>query len=156
MGLYCCRMCTVTVPSADATMSYFSSLLLVAKARYQKKLLLVGLSTGPYKLPQQAWVDDVTQWPRVEFPDIVLYLINTPGEFTREKLKAYKSLEAYNYYVSGWVGTCRIHIVSEEFCLLKAEVRPSQRVSSASHQPWVAVRRRDGCISAAHCTCMAG
>ena len=77
-------------------MSYFSSLLLVAKARYQKKLLLVGLSTGPYKLPQQAWVDDVTQWPRVEFPDIVLYLIDTPGEFTREKLKAYKSLEAYN------------------------------------------------------------
>ena len=72
MGLYSCRMYIVTVPSADATMSYFSSLLLVAKARYQKKLLLVGLSTGPYELPQQAWVDDVTQWPRVEFPDIVL------------------------------------------------------------------------------------
>ena len=28
---------------------------------------------------------------------IDLYLIDTPGEFTREKLKAYKSLEAYNY-----------------------------------------------------------
>ena len=56
----------------------------------------------------------------VEFPDIVLYLIDTPGEFTREKLKA------YNYYVSGWVGTCRIHLISEEFCLLRPEVRPSQ------------------------------
>ena len=119
-----------------------------AKARYQKKLLLlVGLCTCPYELPQQAWVDDVTQWPRVEFPDIVLYLIDTPGEFTCEKLKAYKSLEAYNY-VSRWVGTYHIHM------LLKAEVRPSQRVNSASHQPWVAVRRRSGCTSAAHCMCM--
>ena len=72
VGLYSCRMYIVTVPSTDATMSYFFSLLLVAKAKYQKKLLLVGLSTGPYKLPKQAWVDDVTQWPRVEFPDIVL------------------------------------------------------------------------------------
>ena len=79
----------------------------------------MGLSTGPYKLPQQAWVDDVTQWLRVEFPDIVLYLMDTPGKYTYEKLKAY-------YYVSGWVGICHIHIISEEFCLLKAKVRPSQ------------------------------
>ena len=50
-------------------------------------------------------VDDVTRWPKVEFPDIVLYLIDTLGEFTCEKLKAHKGLEAYNYYVSGWVGT---------------------------------------------------
>ena len=152
-GIYSCRMCFVTV-SVDATLSYFSSLLPVAKARYQK--LLVGLCACPYELPQLAWVDDVTQWPRVEFSDIVLYLIDTPGEFTREKLKTYKSLEAYNYYVSRWVGTYHIHIVSEEFCLLEAEIRPSQRVNSASHQPWVAVRRRDGCTSAAHCTCMTG
>ena len=73
--LYSCKMCFVTVMSVDATMSYFSSLLPVAKARYQKKLLLVGLSTCPYEPPQQAWADDVAQWPRVEFPDIVLYLI---------------------------------------------------------------------------------
>ena len=137
-------------------MSYFGSLSQAAKKRYQKKLQLVGLSTCPYELPPQAWKDDVTQWPKIEFPDIVLYLIDTPGEFTREKLKAYKSLEAYNYYVSGWVGTCVVHTISEVFCLLKAEVRPSQRVSNVSHRPWVAVRRRDGCISTAHCTCMAG
>ena len=117
---------SVTVDDSATIMSYFSSLLPAAKVRYQKKLLLVGLSTCPYKLPPQAWVDDVTQWPRVEFPDIVLYLIDTPSEFTCEKLKAYKDLEAYNCYVSGWVGTCHIHVVSEELCLLKAEVRPSQ------------------------------
>ena len=137
-------------------MSCFFSLPQAAKLRYQKKLHLVALPTCPYELPPGSWIDDVTLWPRVEFPDIVLYLIDTPGEFTREKLKAYKSLEAYNYYVSGWVGTCLIHLISEEFCLLKAEVRPSQRTSSAAHVPWVAIRRGDGCISAAHCTCMAG
>ena len=142
-------MYIVTVLSVDELLFF------VAKVRYLRKLLLMGLSTCPYELPQQAWVDNVTQWPRVEFPDIVLYLIDTPGKFTQEKLKAYKSLEAYKYYIIGWVGTCRICIVSEEFCPLKAEVRPSQQVNSASHQPWAAVRRRDGCISAAYCTCMA-
>ena len=129
VGLYSYRMYIVTVPSTDATMSYFSSLLLVAKARYQKKLLLVGLSTGPYELPQQAWVDDVTQWPRVEFPDIVLQLIDAPGEFTREKLKAY-------YFLSGWVGTCHIHIINEEFCLLKAEVWVSGVVCSLNWEDY--------------------
>ena len=32
--------------------------------------------------------------PRV----INMHLIETPGKFTRKKLKAYKNLDAYNYY----------------------------------------------------------
>jgi hypothetical protein len=46
------------------------------------------------------WIDDdVALWPPVEFGCIYSYLIDTPGQFSKEKLKAYKSLEAYNYYI---------------------------------------------------------
>ena len=137
-------------------MSYKESLDAVAKARYEKKMELVGLGSCPYDLVPEAWTDDVTLWPPVEFPDIVLYLLQTPGQYTREKLKAYKSLETYNYFVSGWVGTCYYHEINKEFCLLKAAVRPSQRLSEKPHRPWVCVGKKDGSVSVAHCTCMAG
>jgi len=50
----------------------------------------------PYRLPDAVWVDDSLKWPPVDYPDIYVYLIEAPGEYAREKLKAYKSLEAYN------------------------------------------------------------
>ena len=53
----------------------------------------------PYKLPAESWVDDITRWPRIEFGQVYVYLVDTPGGYTREALKAFKSLEAYNYYL---------------------------------------------------------
>ena len=47
----------------------------------------------------ELWLDDVSRWPPIEFPHVYTFLIDTPGEFTREKLKAFKSLQAYNYYI---------------------------------------------------------
>ena len=135
---------------------YIETLPPVASERYRKKLDLVGLRKCPYELADQEWEDDVTKWPGVEFPDIVLYLIGTPGEYTRKKLKAYKSLDAYNYFTSGWVGTCFIHEVNREFSVLKTTVKPSQSLSNPPHKAWVAVKRKDGSICTAHCTCMAG
>ena len=64
------------------------------------------------------WVSGLEQLTRSVWTNGVIKLAASML-FTCEKLKAY-------YYVSGWVGTCHIHIISEEFCLLKAKVRPSQ------------------------------
>ena len=72
-----------------------------AKVRCEKKLQLVGLATCPYKLSSEAWIDNVTLWPPVEFPDIVLYLLQTPswkvhsGE--TKGLQESGTVEAYNY-----------------------------------------------------------
>ena len=52
----------------------------------------------PYKIPNEQWIDDVCKWPPVEFGHLYVYFIETPGGYTCEKMKAYKSLEAYNYY----------------------------------------------------------
>ena len=48
------------------------SLLVQAKERYERKLKLVGLHECPYSLVPEIWEDDVTKWPGVEFPNIVL------------------------------------------------------------------------------------
>ena len=50
-----------------------------AEVRYKDKLSLCGLETCPYALPADAWVNDPTAWPPLDFPKLFLYLIKTPG-----------------------------------------------------------------------------
>lgn len=81
------------------------------KKRYIRKVQLVFGVLGsaetqhslsyldPYKLPADSWVDDITRWPPIEFGHVYVYLVDTPGGYTRESLRAFKSLEAYNYYL---------------------------------------------------------
>ena len=123
----------------------------VASERYRKRLDLVGLQKCPYELADQEWEEELSS-------QILCCTshIGTPGEYTREKLKAYKSVDAYNYFTSGWVGTCFIHEINREFSVLKTTVKPSQSLSNPPHKAWVAVKRKDGSICTAHCTCMAG
>ena len=87
-------------------MSYIDTLKGPDRQRYKLKLRCLYGALGesdkenslrvldPYQLDSESWIDDVSSWPQKEFPHIYLYLIDTPGEFTREKLKAFKSLEA--------------------------------------------------------------
>lgn len=73
------------------------------KCRYQKKISILFSDSekpiDPYVIPIDQWVNDPSKWPHVEFGQIYTYLIESPGIFTREKLKACKSLDAYNYYI---------------------------------------------------------
>ena len=64
-------------------------------------------------------------------------------------MENYKSLEAYKYFSSGWVET------DKKCILMKADVKPSYRVTDESHHPWVAVNK-NGVVIVAHCNCMAG
>jgi len=67
--------------------------------------------------------------PPVTFPDVYSYLIVTPVDFTGEKLKA------YNLVISVWVKSLQVlkrnsaHHSSYVFTVIRAEVRPSQRVN---------------------------
>jgi len=87
--------------SAVRTMStYYKSLDLVAKKRHDEKL---KYSKGTESLPDpfslsDGWSESPSGWPDVSFGDIYLYLIHTPGSYTEEELKAYKSLEAFKYF----------------------------------------------------------
>ncbi|VDI16885.1 Hypothetical predicted protein [Mytilus galloprovincialis] len=73
-------------------------------------------------------------------------------------MKAYKSLEAYNYVISEHVQVVLSHPISDDcpFMALKTKVTPSQRARDKPHQPWVYLDKRTGTVYCAHCTCMAG
>ena len=85
---------------------YLGSICGAEKDRYVCKLQSLCGEVGsdisnvsrldPYQIPPNEWKDNVSLWPPVEFGHIYMYLVDTPGEFTKEKLKTYKSLEAYN------------------------------------------------------------
>ena len=77
------------------------------------------------------------------------------GVYTKTSMKNFRSLEAYNYAVSGWVGVIYHHVTSSGVFLFKSEVKPSQRLNDEPHHPWVTTKP-DGEVLNAHCDCMAG
>ncbi len=86
-------------------MAYVNTLPEPEKKRYREKLEVLFETQDPetlrdpYEIEDIEWVDDLTVWPPVEFGDIYSYLVETPGQFTKERMKAYKSLDAFNYYI---------------------------------------------------------
>lgn len=130
-----------------------------AKKRYKEKLSLESETLpDPYGLSEEEWFDDVTKWPTIEFGDVYNYLINSKGRYTKESLKAYKSLEAYNYFVSGHVRTVYFYESSERsnYAILTAKVNPSQKSAANPHEAWVIACKEDGQVMSGHCTCKAG
>lgn len=92
----------------------------------------------PYAVPDEEWLDDITKWPSVQYGDIN-YLIDSKGHYTKQSLKAFKSLEAYNYFVSGHVRTVYLYEPSEQskYAILMAQVNPSQKSPNDPHEAWV-------------------
>ncbi|KAM7306320.1 uncharacterized protein ISCGN_010051 [Ixodes scapularis] len=89
--------------------------------------------------------------------NITLYLLFTPSQFTPETLEAYKSLEAYNYFVSGHVQDIRLwQPDGHDTCFIRANVRPSQRATGPPHDAWVCLDNSSGRVHSGHCTCKAG
>ena len=142
-------------------MDYCAKLSGEVLSRYSNKIESVGLRKCPCDIPKSDWIDDMKIWPPVTYPDVYNYLIVTPGEFTMEALKAFKSLDAYNFVLSGWVMPLYVlnpkssYRDNDLFTIIRGKVLPSQRVSVSPHNVWVAVQR-DGVVVTGHCTCMAG
>lgn len=101
-----------------------------------------------------AWKDDVRLWPGIRQPDIIYYLLSTKACDLRD-VKAFKSLESYNYLQSGWVGALSVHQVNDEVTYVKGQVRPSQAVNSTTNNVWVCAKN-SGEVVTAGCSCMAG
>ena len=78
---------------------------------------------NPYDL--LGWKNEVSLLPDISQSDIYNYLINHPsGVFTNESLKAYKYLDAYNYFVSDHVQEIYYYEIEKEckFCFIKSEL----------------------------------
>ena len=131
-----------------------------AKTRYKEKLQILGSIEDPYiegrsVAPESAidWLD----WPNVEYPDIYNYLITTSSPYTKEQLRAYKSMDGYLFVANGLVDNVQVYPIPSRAAtlLVRARVRHPQRLSATPLTPWVAVEKI-GSALCAHCNCMAG
>ncbi|XP_034046938.1 uncharacterized protein LOC117528417 isoform X2 [Thalassophryne amazonica] len=115
--------------------SYVDGLDKDARQQYLAKLEAARLELCPYTQPEGVWKDDPKTWPKVEYGDIYSYLINSPGPFTHNQMKYYKSLDAYCFFRSGWVQTMYSQITPNGNTVFKAGVQPDQQTNCPLHSP---------------------
>ena len=90
----------VRMSGTGMTMSYskyYEQLDGHAQARYREKLDMAGLTSDPYN--SKNFVTDSQLWPEIEYPDIYNYFINSTSFYTKEQMKAYKSMDGYNFFI---------------------------------------------------------
>lgn len=81
---------------------YFYKLEPNVKARYIEKISLCD-GIDPYAMNKDSFSTDFKDLPKLEFPDISNYLVVQTSFYSKQQMKAFKSLEAYNFFVCGWV-----------------------------------------------------
>ena len=109
---------TVRAPSLH---KYRDSLGASEKINYNEKLKFTA-GIDPYSVSSDFYSESMEKWPEVEFPDIINYLIFTTSEYTNEQLKAYKSLEANQYFMAGWVQSIHVGKASDKTVILIGKV----------------------------------
>ena len=84
---------------AEQLSQYADGLEQKVKDRYKKKISCIGID--PFIIPESN-LDPECLSP-VESIDLVSYLVCETSYYTQEQLKAFRSLQAYNHLVSGFV-----------------------------------------------------
>ena len=70
------------------------------------------VARDPYLRKMSYFSTEPKDLPTIEAIDITNYLVLHTSYYTKQQMKAYKSMEAHNFFVSGWVhnlGTKRLH-----------------------------------------------
>ena len=108
-----------------AESDFVKSLTEEDRGEYFSKLKLQNgtVLPDPY-LMKEGWNDDIHRLPSLTWRDVSTYLIDTPSPYTKESLKAYKSLDAFNFFLCGHVQDCFLNDIGEEeeFCFVKSKV----------------------------------
>ena len=91
----------------------------------------------------------------MEYPDIVNYLALQTSWITGHQMKACKSMDAYNFFVSGWVNTIFTKpVAGTDKVVVTARVNHSQRARETPLKKCL-LAEKDGNVCMAHCNCMA-
>ena len=66
---------------------YYKCMPPVAKARYFEKLRMLGLAEDDDPYANEArFVDDLSEWPPIEYGNIFCYFVQRPGVYTQQQL----------------------------------------------------------------------
>jgi len=89
------------------------------------------IACDPYLLPSIVFcpLTSAKRLPQLTFPDICIYLIHNPSPYSRDSLKALKSMDAYLYAVAGCVKESQIwHLEPKKLYVITAHVNNSMTV----------------------------
>ena len=89
---------------------YWLTLDAATKARYREKVLC---GFDPYKVKKGDYSEDFGLLPAVQYPDIVNYFVLQCSWETMKEMKAFMAIEAYNFFVSGWVNSLLVKKVTK-------------------------------------------
>ena len=108
------------------TWHYFNELKKEGKAKYKRKLTLTNVQflPDPYSIVESQ-KGDVKLMPHVSWGDMYNYLVNSPTEYTHDNLKAYKSLEAFKFFLCNHVQDIYYNKIAKksEFCSIKTKIQ---------------------------------
>ena len=127
-------------------------------SEYKQKLSVNNVTfPDPFKI-ENGWKNEeeaITSWPIVSAFAVINFL---RVDSTVKDLNDYKSSKAYSYFQQGWLGELFYLQLDahKEYCLVKADCRPSMRISDTKHNLWLLLSQVNGTVFRAHCTCMAG
>ena len=93
---------------------YASSLAVSNKRRYLEKIACI--SVDPYTIPISELREDTL--PPIQCTDIFNYLVLGTSFCTSQKFNAFKSLEAYKYFESGFVMSVDGKVIGNKFVTL--------------------------------------
>ena len=121
------------------------------KKRYVEKISEVGVD--PLLIPDHK-LDPECLSP-IEANDLLSYLVLDTSYYTNKQFKAFRSLQAYNQMVSGFISSVQGTVLQKKYVIV-AKVRHSQRMNDPLVTLWI-IANKDGSILSAHCIgCMAG
>ena len=92
----------------------------LTRCREKFKLTTGEQLADPYTLKEK-WTNDISNPPEITWRDVTEYLLDTLSSYMKESIKAYKSLEAYDYFFCAHLQNCYYHEISPEskFCFIK-------------------------------------
>ena len=115
-----------------ALSDYAASLESHVKLRYLQKISVVGVD--PASIPCDQFGPECL--PPIEQSDLFSYPVLQTSFYTNDQFKNYKSLEAYNQVVSGFVASVQGKVISGKYVVV-AKVRHSQRMNDPLVNVWI-------------------
>ena len=134
------------------------------KKQYQSLLNVNGEQLpDPFTELEDNWIGEekgVEKWPPILQIQIAEFILTAEqgSDLGKRLLSDYKEGKAFSYFDSQWLKEVFYHPISDthELCFLKSQSTPSQRIGNVPHKIWVCVKKINGTVEAAYCTCFAG
>ena len=83
------------------------------------------IGSDPHLLPPDFFrpLVSASRFPQINFHDIYIYLVHNPSPYSGDILKAFKSTDAYQYTVAGWVKDAKVrHLATNNLYLIRAKL----------------------------------